>query len=473
MPQITHGKIRLLTYFPVALLLLQCWSSTAFGQTISFNQAWARLLQSDDSIAAEHAGVDRAQFLKEAAKGLYWPQVNVGASYTRLDKPVELDARDLNPLSNHRDIFAALNQLINTNGNPFVTRFTEQNVVTSSVQVVWPLFTGGRIDAAQSIRSAQVNEAEQMLTVRMLAQFEALAQTYYGVVMAHQVMKTRQDIEKGMAQHYDHARKLEAQGQIARVEVLSAQSAYDMARIETQKARRSMETTEMVFAKLIKTEGATPSSSLFVNKTLPELPVLVKQTLNTHPGLKVLSAKRDQAKDLIRIERAKYAPDVFLFGNYQLYEQDTLAARTTPDWMVGVGVSVPLISREGRSDTIAAAKSAEMQVNYLEADMRQNLEIVVESTWREARLALEEFNSLSSTEKLTEENVQLRNKAFMQGMSTSLDVVDALNQLAGAKTQRASAAYRYVVSIARLMAISGQINRFSDYQTQHAIQVTP
>ncbi|WP_406642336.1 TolC family protein [Pectobacterium brasiliense] len=101
--------------------------------------------------------------------------------------------------------------------------------------------------------------------------------------------------------------------------------------------------------------------------------------------------------------------------------------------MVGVGVSVPLISREGRSDNIAAAKSAEMQVNYLEADMRQNLEIVVESTWREARLALEEFNSLSSTEKLAEENVQLRNKAFTQGMSTSLDVVDALNQLAGAK----------------------------------------
>jgi hypothetical protein len=30
-----------------------------------------------------------------------------------------------------------------------------------------------------------------------------------------------------------------------------------------------------------------------------------------------------------------------------------------------------------------------------------------------------------------------------------------------------------VVSIARLMAISGQISRFSDYQTQYAIQVTP
>lgn len=471
MHRITHNKTQILTSFSAALLL--CWSSTTSGQAISFSQAWARLLQSDDSIAAEHAGVDRAQSLKESAKGLYWPQVSVGANYTRLDKPVELDARDLNPLANHRDIFAALNQLVNINGNPFVTRFTEQNVVTSSVQVVWPLFTGGKIDAAQSIRAAQVNEAEQTLIIRVLAQFEALAQTYYGVVMAHQVMATRQDIEKAMAQHYDHARKLQAHGQIARVEVLSAQSAYDMARIETQKARRNMETTEMVFTRLIKTEGATPSSSLFVNKTLPDLAELVKHTLTTHPGLKVLSAKRDQAKDLIRIERAKYAPDVFMFGNYQLYEQNTLAAKTTPDWMVGVGVSVPLISREGRSDNIAAAKSAEMQVSYLEADMRQKIEIMVESTWREAQQSLEEFNAFSSTVKLTEENVRLRNNAFTQGMSTSLDVVDALNQLAGAKTQRASAAYRYVVSIARLMAISGQINRFADYQTQYAIQVMP
>lgn len=468
MPHKTYGKKRFLAYFPAVLLLLQAWSSTAFGQPMTFHQAWIRLLQSDDSIAAEHAGVDRAQSLKESAKGLYWPQVSIGADYAHLSKPVELNASDLSPLAN-----SAINQLINAGGSPFVVRFTEQNVVTSSVKVIWPLFTGGQIDATQSIRAAQVNEAEQMLTIRTLAQFEALAQAYYGVIMAHQMMKTRQDIEKGMAQHYEHARKLEEQGQIARVEVLSAQSAYDMARIETQKARRSLETTEIVFAKLIKTEGATPSASLFVNKMLPDRPTLVKQTLNTHPGLKVLSAKRDQAKDLIRIERAKYSPDVYLFGNYQLYDRVSPNAKITPDWMVGVGVSIPLISREGRSDNIAAAKSAELQVNHLEADMRHNLEVLVETTWREAQLALEEFTSLSSTEKMAEENVRLRDKAFTQGMSTSLDVVDALNQLAGAKTQRASAAYRYVVSIARLMAISGQLNRFADYQAQHAIQVMP
>ncbi|GKW21247.1 hypothetical protein PEC302107_29760 [Pectobacterium araliae] len=112
--------------------------------------------------------------------------------------------------------------------------------------------------------------------------------------------------------------------------------------------------------------------------------------------------------------------------------------------MVGVGVSVPLISRESHSDNIAAAKSAEMQVNHLEADMRQNLEVLVETTWRDARQALEEFNSLLSTQKLAKENVQLRNKAFTQGMSTSLDVVDALN----------NQTFRFKVSYVSVMGIS-------------------
>nr|MCU0749262.1 hypothetical protein [Akkermansiaceae bacterium] len=52
-----------------------------------------------------------------------------------------------------------------------------------------------------------------------------------------------------------------------------------------------------------------------------------------------------------------------------------------------------------------------------------------------------------------------------------LDVVDAQNQLAGVKTQRAAAAYQYVVSLARLLALSGQMNSFNQYQHGQVIEV--
>ena len=457
--------------------LLGAVLGSAQAQTISFGEAWTRVIQQDEGLAAEQAGVDRAKQLREAAKAMYLPKVDLGASYTHLDQPMELDLMDLNPIANHPEMVKALQHILGGLPIPhftpddFVTPLTKQNVVTSSVKMLWPLFAGGRIDAAQDIRQAQVSEAQQLLVLKQQSTFESLSQTYFGVVLAAQVVQTKQEIEEGLAHHLDHAKKLEAQGQIARVERLSAQSAYDRARIDTQKSRRGLEIAELALGHMLKLSRAEPDSGLFVNQELPRLEGLVSQTLEVHPGLKLLSAKKEQAKGMIRMEKGKYAPEVFLFGNYNLYEDDSLAAKTAPDWLVGVGVSMPLVSRDGRSETVQAAKSAELQVNLLQAKTRQDLELLVEKTWREAAQGLEEYQSLSSTQALAEENVLLRDKAFGQGLSTSLDVVDAQNQLAGVKTQRAAAAYQYVVSLARLLALSGQMNSFNQYQHGQVIEV--
>ncbi|WAG09197.1 TolC family protein [Aeromonas jandaei] len=454
--------------------LLGAVLGSAQAQTISFSEAWTRVIQQDEGLAAEQAGVDRAKQLREAAKSMYLPKVDVGASYTHLDQPMELDMMDLNPIANHPElgqVLAPLMQKFHLSPDDFVTPLTKQNVVTSSVKMLWPLFTGGRIDAAQDIRQAQVSEAQQLLVLKEQSTFESLSQAYFGVVLAGQVVQTKQDIEDGLARHLDHARKLEAQGQIAKVERLSAQSAYDRARIDTQKARRSLEIAELALGRMLKLPDAQPGSGLFVNEELPRLDGLVQQTLEVHPGLKLLSAKKEQAKGMIRVEQGKYAPEVFLFGNYNLYEDDSIASKTAPDWLVGVGVSMPLVSRDGRSETVQAAKSAELQVNLLQAKTREDLKLLVEKTWREAAQGLEEYQSLSSTQALAEENVLLRDKAFGQGLSTSLDVVDAQNQLAGVKTQRAAAAYQYVVSLARLLALSGQMNSFNQYQHGQVIEV--
>ncbi|MFQ2003411.1 TolC family protein [Aeromonas veronii] len=451
--------------------LLGAVLGSAQAQTISFGEAWTRVIQQDEGLAAEQAGVDRAKQLREAAKDMYLPKVDLGASYTHLDQPIELDALDLNPLAKQKDLILALGSLFGVGANAFVTPLTKQNVVTSSVKMLWPLFAGGRIDAAQDIRQAQVSEAQLLLVLKQQSTFESLSQTYFGVVLAAQVVQTKQEIEEGLVHHLDHAKKLEAQGQIARVERLSAQSAYDRARIDTQKARRSLEIAELALGRMLKLPNAQPGSGLFVNKELPRLEGLVSQTLEVHPGLKLLTAKKEQAKGLIRVEQGKYAPEVFLFGNYNLYEDDSLASKTAPDWLVGVGVSMPLVSRDGRSETVQAAKSAELQVNLLQAKTRDDLKLLVEKTWREAAQGLEEYQSLSSTQALAEENVLLRDKAFGQGLSTSLDVVDAQNQLAGVKTQRAAAAYQYVVSLARLLALSGQMNSFNQYQHGQVIEV--
>jgi len=157
-------------------------------------------------------------------------------------------------------------------------------------------------------------------------------------------------------------------------------------------------------------------------------------------------------------------PEAFLYGNYKLYEQDTLSAQLIPEWLVGIGISAPLSSRDGRSGKLKAAKSKLSKLDHLKSQAIIDLGLLVEKTWREAQLAQEEYNGLASSLELAYENIRMREISFSQGLSTSLEVVDAELFLVNVKTQQQVAAYQYVLSLARLLALSNQMNSFSDYQ---------
>ncbi len=445
-------------------------------QTISFWDAWQKVISENDGLAAERANVDRYRHMQDAARDLYLPKVTASANYTRLDQAVEIKPSDLAASMPAGEAIQGIAQMLGINpaniDRLFTSQLTDRDVFTSSIRAVWPIFTGGRITAAQDIAEGQTVEAKSLLAMKQQATFEDLSKFYFGVVMSKQVLDTRIDVENGLKKHWEHAQKLEQQGQIARVERLQAEASYDKARVDRQKAQRDLEIAQAALSRLLKFPGAVmPSTALFINPSLPPMHTFIDKTLADYPGLQILDAKRRQARGLIDAEKGKYYPEVFLYGNYSLHEDDTLAAKTAPDWAVGVGVSIPLVDNGGRSGKVKAAHSAVTQVNYLRAQAEQDLSVLVEKTYREAMQSLEEYHGLASSLSLAQENLNLREKAFSQGLSTSLDVVDAELYLAGIRTQRSAAAYQYVMSLTKLLAVSSDINQFSQYQQYQGIKV--
>lgn len=456
-----------------ALLLLLCSPSLALAQPLDFDRAWQQVLSQNPGLKAEQGGITKAEQLADAARALYLPDISISGQATHLAKPVELDLADLNPmpqLAQDPTLGPLLGQLLAGIGgsSALVTPFTKQDLVTSSVQAMWPLYAGGRIDAAQTIRAAQVDEARQQYALKQMAAFETLAQRYFGVQLAQQLRATRQAQQDLLSHHLTQANQLAKQGQIAEVERLSAESALANAQIQTDQARRQLEIAQLALASLLGETGQPqPSLPLFINRQLPAEATLLSDTLAHHPGLQLLDAKARQAEGLASVESGKRLPEVFLYGNYQLYEQDTLAAKMAPDWLVGVGVKVPLVSREGHSDTLAAAATTRLQVRDLLAQLRQDLSLLVQQSWREADQARQEYESSAHTLTLAQANLKLRQSAFTQGLGTSLDVQEAQTRLLGVQTQRQAAAYRYDIALARLLALAGRAAEFSQYP-QHA-----
>ncbi|MCG9552624.1 TolC family protein [Vibrio sp. Isolate31] len=462
--QMTKPKFR---YLAIASVLLGTFASPGYTAPLTFSEAWQILQENNNSLAAQRANVERYQHLQNSTSSLNLPSITLGANYTHLDSDVTINGEQFaDSLSGVPSIGLPVpTQIISALGG-ITSTITEQDIFSSSIRAVWPIFTGGRITAAQTAAEGKSEEAQSQLLMEKQARYEDLSKYYFSVILAEDVVRTRQAVEAGLTQHRDFAIKMEQQGQIAQVERLQADASLDKAIVERTKAENDLKIARLALTQILgQSQSVEPSEQLFINKNLPHMDVFIDQTLMTYPGLKILDAKEKQASSLIKAEKGKYYPEVYLYGDYNLYEDDSLASEMKPDWLVGIGVNVPLLDTSGRSDKVAAAHSAVSQVKFLKSQAKQDLTVLVQKTYLEANQAIEEVQGLNSSLSLAQENLLLRKKAFTQGLSNSLEVVDAELYLASIKTQQSAARFKYLISLNKLLALSSEMNAYSSYLT--------
>jgi outer membrane protein TolC len=441
------------------------------AQQLNFSDSWQLLQDKNNSLAAQRANVEHYQQLEKADNSLNHPSITLGANYTRLDDDITLSGEDIYDSldSTGQATLASLSSMFDLD---FSSTMSERDMFNASIRALWPIYTGGRISAAQSYSAGRTDEAIAQLKMETQSRFEDLSKYYFSVVLANAVLKTRQSVEDGLTQHRDFAIKLEQQGQIAKVERLQADASLAKAVVDRKKSQMDVEIATAALTEVLnQKEPVIPNSTLFINRTLPPLSAFTEQTLASYPGLDILSAKDKQAKSAIKAEKGKYYPEVYLYGDYSLYEDDSLTSALTPDWFVGIGVNIPLVENTGRSRKVQAAESSVLQVRHLRQQALQDLSVLVKKTYFEAQQAIEEVQGLDSSLTLATENLNLRKKSFNQGLATSLDVVDAQLYLASIQTQQQVASFNYLIALNKLLALSSQMSTFSLYES-NALQTS-
>lgn len=437
------------------------------AQEIRFADAWTLLQNKNSAIAAQRANVTHYQQLEKADKSLDLPSITIGANYTRLDNDVTLSGEQI---FDSLDASGQASLAAYSGLTSITSTITEKNMFNSSIRAIWPIFTGGRISAFHNYAAGRTDEAIAMLKMETQARYEDLAKYYFSVVLGKEVLATRLSVERGLARHRDFALKLEQQGQIAKVERLQAEASLMKAVVDRKKSQRDLDIASSALTEILnQANKVMPQSPLFINKVLPPLSAFTEQTLATYPGLDILNAKQKQAVSSIKAEKGKYYPEVYLYGDHVLYEDDSLASEMAPDWFIGIGINIPLLERSGRFQKVQAAHSAVLQIRHLRHQAKQDLIVLVEKTYFQAEQAIEEVQGLDSSLALAQENLKLRKKAFNQGVSTSLDVIDAELYMADIKTQQLVASFNYVIALNKLLALSSEMSTFTHYEL-HALQ---
>jgi outer membrane protein TolC len=435
-----------------ALALGVALSRGAPAQTpLDFDAARARLMHVSDALASADAGARAKRDIVRANSHLRWPDVSIEARELEYRKTLDLPVGTLGPVANAFHL-------------PSTLRFQQQEWRTRpSVSVALPIYTGGRIPAAQHAAEAGVQQALAERDAEAHSLDVQLVEAFFGQQLAERALAVRRDVRDGLQQHLAQAEALEAEGFATRAQRLQAVVARDGAEREYEKAVNDLATARSALETLLHSnEPVLTGTPLFVLTSSPATAEEFRRAaLARHPQLARLRAIGDQARQNVRVQLAELKPELYGFAQYDLYHHDALL--TDADWTVGFGIRYQLLTGSGRIDRTGATHEEVAQVDASLRDVARRIELGVTRAYNDLETARSHFLLLESTIAHAEENVRLQELSFREGEATSLDVIDARLSLGSARIERAEAAYQFDLRLAQLLELTAQTDRYGEY----------
>jgi outer membrane protein len=382
----------------------------AVSRAIAASPRLARLSALEAAAAAQARG----------ARADRWPQVDLGAGYTRRSEVPELA------------IFAPTN-------NP--AQPVERIVVFPNIQDNWrlragvalPIWTGGRIggqiEAAAQGRGAagedlRAGRADLVLETKSV---------YWSLVTARESVRVLQESIRAYDAHLADARNRERFGMAARNEVLAVQVERDRVELDRLRAEAGSDLAEANLRRLLDLPPAArvePSERLTASAAPPvDIETLVVEAQAGRAERKALAARAAAAEAITGAERGARLPQVALTGGYTLANPNREIVPPTSDWEdtwdVGVGLAWSVFDGGKRSanEARAHAQADAAREQLRELDRAIRLEIT------ESALALRTAGArLAVAERSVESAAESRRVAgdrYREGVIPSSELLDA------------------------------------------------
>ena len=445
------------------------------GRTLSLEEALEMTLSDNPAIRAAEFNRRAAQQERRAAIGLRMPQIGITGSYAYLGKDIEIDLNNMKtPVQNlagqilqsgmiPSDYIPSISQMLSgAMAASWALPLQDRSLGFVGGDVTVPLWMGGKINAAN--RAARINEqtARSQGIQQRNALVSELVERYYGLALARQVVVVRQQVVDGVRKHLEDAAALEAQGMISRSEKLYVEFKMSEAERDLQNAQSQVETIAAALNSTIgQTDDYQPVTAMFILERIEPLDHFRTLAAERNPLLDQVDQKRRLAYEGVRAQRSSFLPQVVAMGGMSFY--DYQVSKVLPRWAVGVGVNFKLFDGLNREYKYSAAKQTARRVGALQNKAGKDISVLVEKLYNQMMNYRNQMTSIDASLNFAEEYLRMKNAAFLEGMSSSSDLIDAELNLAGVRTERLQAAYNFDLLLAQLLETAGISDEFPAY----------
>ena len=445
---------------------------TSGSSPLDFASAVSQMTEHSPKLAAAKAEVQSKQLQSDAAKWLGGPNVILSASVNKYSLNYDVDLTEAKQLAAQSgssivipgmpNLGAMLPHLIPNE----LTLKAKGQTTSKNALLFWPVFTGGKIHAAKGLLAARANEAQADAAMTEHELYTTLVQRYFGAQLAQVALDLRKAAVNTISAHDHAAERMLQEGLISSAERLRAKVSLEDAKRQQEKSANDAQLAHIALQRLLQSKQAVqPSTPIFVlSHPLQPLDYFQNLALQNHPGLAKVAAKKTQAERLLDVEKARYLPSVSVYGAHELSNHN-------PSWVAGVSASWTLWSGLDRQRMAQSAEQQVMQANYSDAQVREDILLLVEKNWRATENARTAYLALNANINLAKELVRLQRSSVREGLATVPDLMTAETQYFQALTEQAKAGNDYVQALAQLLDSCGTPDAFTDYAARADVRL--
>ena len=453
-------------------------SSNSFAQKsearLSLQQAMQLMHNDNNSLKIASEQLKWAKTERQRLNAFWYPQISAAGAYMHTSNKIEVKeslSQFTDPAVEHIHALDPGEKIITSvldriGKASFSVPLIPRNTTSIDAVATLPIFTGGKRIYASKIGKLMIDMAQTNKERVGADQQVLLVETYYSLRLGQEIVAVRQETYYAMERHYQDALKLEANGLINKAERLYFQVNRDEAKRELQAAVKDLSVAQSAFKTLVKmepSESVRPISTLFINESLPAIDYF-KNLINNHNylvnGIRIQHAIQNKE---LQIARSGYLPNIEVFGKQTLYS-DGVPKNLLPRTMVGVGFAWNLFDGLDREKKISQAKINRYILDIQKDKLVEDLGLAVDKFYNQTQVALDNVTALHTTIEMSQELVRTRQRAFSEGMATSLEVIDAELILSKVRIAALLAYFEFDSGLINLLAVCGIPEAFQDYR---------
>ncbi len=435
---------------------------------LTLSQALNAAIENNELIKASEKSKEFSKYELKSAKGKHLPNIFIEGSVNRINDDITIDLNNARSAiigaSTASALYSgatpeavnALKNRLNSSLPGFDIKVQDKLFYKLSAGMIFPLYTGGKISANSKAKKAEFEIAEAEYEKTLNSTITSVIESYFRAKLAQEAKEIRYDYLQNIKKHSINAQKLFKVGMISKANKLRADVALSEAERQYLKSERDFKLSLVVLSDIIGINVENTNLITDFNKIekLKSVEYYSKTACTDNITLKNMQQKKYMIKQKQKAVKSGFLPTVAAFGKYEIYKENLTILE--PEWAAGINAKMNIFNGGSDYNEYKAYKAKNEIIDLYIENINKTIDTAVKKYHHDAETALEQYESLKSSQALTEENLKLYRQSFKEGLATSIEVIDAELALEKVKLEQSQALFDYNSAYAKLVDICGK-----------------